>query len=106
LSARSTLTPLPLLLPLLSVCVLHRVAMLAIVGWAFPEIFGKFAADDIQSTHALEALEQAATAFWAQLIVLCGIVEVNQFRHYEDKNEFAFFDPLNLYPKDSAGQEK
>ena len=62
--------------------------MLAVVGWAFPEVFGKFNADDIQSTHALDALFQAATAFWAQLIVLTGVIELNQFRHNQSLNEY------------------
>ena len=33
-------------------------ARLAVVGWAWPEIVGKFASDDVISTHALDALQQ------------------------------------------------
>uniref|UniRef100_UPI003FA615AD light-harvesting protein XLH2 n=1 Tax=Tribonema minus TaxID=303371 RepID=UPI003FA615AD len=83
-----------------------RVAMLAVVGWAFPELVGKFASEDVTSTHALDALSQADPRFWTQFIILCGIVEANMYRHYQiNNNQYPFFDPLNLYPKDKAGQQ-
>jgi len=52
-----------------------RVAMLAFLGWVFPEVVGTFPANDITSTHAWEALSQADPQFWFQIVGVCGIVE-------------------------------
>ncbi|CAN0420462.1 unnamed protein product, partial [Phaeothamnion confervicola] len=81
-----------------------RAAMLAVVGWAWPEFFGRFASDDVTSSHGLDALVQTAPIAWIQIIALCGIIEGQMWRHRQSGSTAPFFDPLKLYPSDPAKQ--
>mmetsp|Transcript_5781 Transcript_5781/g.8672 ORF Transcript_5781/g.8672 Transcript_5781/m.8672 type:complete len:118 (+) Transcript_5781:564-917(+) len=80
--------------------------MLAVVGWVWPEIFGKLASNDVTTTHALEAIQQASGQWWVQFLFLCGVIEANKFKHENlEQNQYPFFDPFNLYPKDEEGKK-
>eukprot|EP00968_Pinguiococcus_pyrenoidosus_P020557 scaffold2448_cov250-Pinguiococcus_pyrenoidosus.AAC.8 len=111
-----------------------RVAMLAFLGWVFPEVVGTFPANDITSTHAWEALSQADPQFWFQIVGVCGIVEAAgfrqvlplprssptdphpslfalafaaaEYRHKISGAEGPFFDPAGIAPKDPAEFKK
>ncbi|CAM9307521.1 unnamed protein product [Discosporangium mesarthrocarpum] len=83
-----------------------RVAMLACVGFAFPEIYGMFDATDVTSPHGLEAIQQASPVAIAQIVAACGIVEANKYKHAQSGSEKPFYDPFMLWPKTEAKQEQ
>ncbi|CAM9814572.1 unnamed protein product [Pylaiella littoralis] len=58
-----------------------RVAMLACVGYAFPQIFGMFDATDVTSANGIDAILQTSPEALAQIVGACGIAEAAQWRH-------------------------
>ncbi|CAM9756587.1 unnamed protein product [Ectocarpus fasciculatus] len=83
-----------------------RVAMLACVGYAFPQIFGMFDATDVQSANGIDALFQTAPEAWAQIIGACGIAEAAQWKHQQSGETTPFYDPFKGWPKTEVQQEK
>ncbi|CAM9149783.1 unnamed protein product [Choristocarpus tenellus] len=83
-----------------------RVAMLAFVGFLFPEMFYMFDSTDITSPHGLEAIQQASPLGMAQIIGACGIVEANKWKHAQSGSTKPFYDPFMLWPKTEKEQEK
>eukprot|EP00977_Amphora_coffeiformis_P020730 scaffold8450_cov215-Amphora_coffeaeformis.AAC.12 len=57
-----------------------RSAMLANVGWFFPKVAGTFASDDVTTTDPLEAIFQADPQWWAQFLLICGVIESIKYR--------------------------
>ena len=56
-----------------------RSAMLATVGWVFPSIIGKFDGP-VDTVDPVEAILKCDPQWWAQFIVLCGLVEGAKYR--------------------------
>ncbi|CAM9189108.1 unnamed protein product [Sphacelaria rigidula] len=82
-----------------------RVAMLACVGYAFPQIFGMFDSQDVTSANAIEALLQTSPLALAQIVGVCGVVEAAQWRHQQSGSDKPFYDPFKQWPKTEAKQE-
>ena len=57
-----------------------RAAMLANVGWFWPKIVGTFSSDDVTTTDPMDAIWQADPQWWAQFLLLCGVVEGVKYR--------------------------
>ena len=54
--------------------------MLATVGWFWPQIVGTFDSDDVTTTDPIEAIMQSDPQWWAQFILLCGVIEGVKYR--------------------------
>jgi len=86
-----------------------RSAMLAVVGWVWPQVFGLWKGGPVQTTDPIEAIAQVPGSAWAQMIALCGALEaakVNWKSGIERDQTQPFFDPFGLYPEDAEGQAK
>ncbi|CAM9679710.1 unnamed protein product [Scytosiphon promiscuus] len=83
-----------------------RVAMLACVGYAFPQIFGMFDATDVTSANGIDAFFQTAPEAWAQIVGACGIVEAAKWKHEQSEETTPFYDPFKGWPKTEVEQEK
>jgi len=57
-----------------------RSAMLATVGWFFPQLVGTFSGDDVTTTDPIDAILQADPQWWAQFLLLCGTIEAIKYR--------------------------
>jgi hypothetical protein len=57
-----------------------RSAMLANVGWFWPKIVGTFDSDDVTTTDPIDAILQADPQWWAQFLLLCGVIEGVKYR--------------------------
>mmetsp|Transcript_23570 Transcript_23570/g.75629 ORF Transcript_23570/g.75629 Transcript_23570/m.75629 type:complete len:218 (+) Transcript_23570:1287-1940(+) len=83
-----------------------RVAMLAWVGWLFPQTIGTFPVDYVKTTDPVEAIAAVPMNVWAQLLVLGGVFECARYNWdnglfvfpFEDPE--VFFDPAKVCPKD------
>ncbi|KAJ8600640.1 hypothetical protein CTAYLR_006927 [Chrysophaeum taylorii] len=90
-----------------------RSAMLAVVGWVWPQVFGLWPGGSVTTTDPIAAISQVEPEAWAQMIILCGCAEaakVNWASGVDAKPFFdpdaLFFDPAKVYPADPAGQEE
>lgn len=92
-----------------------RAAMLGVVGWLWPQVFGLWQGGSVTTTDPIGALTQVPTNSWIQIIFLCGAIEANKHNYNEgaawvsgDERDASkvFFDPLGLYPSDAEGQAK
>jgi Chlorophyll A-B binding protein len=97
-----------------------RLAMLAVVGWPLAELFDKTIADAAGLPTALTkvgaspsflngGLEKIDVVYWAAVIALAGVVEIESSKVQEAKGKDytagdCGFDPLGLYPKTKEGQ--
>ena len=54
--------------------------MLANVGWFFPQWVGTFNSDDVTTTDPIKAFFEADTQWWAQFIIICGVIESIKYR--------------------------
>mmetsp|Transcript_19951 Transcript_19951/g.79560 ORF Transcript_19951/g.79560 Transcript_19951/m.79560 type:complete len:198 (+) Transcript_19951:70-663(+) len=90
-----------------------RVAMLAVVGWVWPQVFGLFPGGPVKTVDPIAAITQVPILAWAQMVMFCGILEAAKYnwsigvdaKPFFDP-EKTFFDPSCVYPKDAAGQEE
>jgi light-harvesting complex I chlorophyll a/b binding protein 1 len=57
-----------------------RSAMLATVGWYWPTLVGTFNSDDVTTTDPIDAMVQADPQWWAQFVLLCGVIEGIKYR--------------------------
>jgi len=57
-----------------------RSAMLASVGWLWPQYFGTFDSTDVTSTDPFKAFVEADPQWWAQFIIFCGTIEAIKYR--------------------------
>jgi len=83
-----------------------RVAMLASVGWIWPQIFGLWAADDVTTTDPIAAIGQVAPEAWIQMFLLAGTFEAMEYKHKMSGSTKPFWDPMNLMPKDPVALDK
>ncbi|GMI42969.1 hypothetical protein TrCOL_g3850 [Triparma columacea] len=91
-----------------------RSAMLATVGWVWPKWFGVFPGfTDVTTTDPVDAALQADTQWWAQFIILCGVIEANKYwaaqkgqSYMGGVNDTPFYDPFGIYPKTEEGRAK
>ena len=88
-----------------------RAAMLASVGWVWPQLFGLWKGGAVTTTDPIDAIMQVPTVAWAQFVVFCGAIEANKYNWAKGEGPMTdpskvFFDPFGLYPEDAAGQEK
>ncbi|EEC51380.1 protein fucoxanthin chlorophyll a/c protein [Phaeodactylum tricornutum CCAP 1055/1] len=97
-----------------------RLAMLAVAGWVFAELFDKPIADAVGLPTALTksgaspsilngGLEKIDIAYWLAVVTLAGIVEIENSKVKEDKGKDYIlgdcgFDPIGLYPKEKSEQ--
>ena len=97
-----------------------RLAMLAVVGWPLAELFDKPLADAMGMSTLLTktgaspsllngGLGKVDTLYWVLVILLAGIVEIENDKVRESKGKDytagdCGFDPLGFFPQDSAGQ--
>ena len=79
-----------------------RVAMLATVGWYWPNLVGKFASDNITATKPIDALFQMDKLALVQIVGLCGIIEFAMLRHRMSESTDPFYNVSKLLPKDEA----
>merc|ERR1719453_2755708 len=77
-----------------------RVAMLASVGWVWPQMFGLFNSDDVTTTDPIDAISQVAPEAWIQMLILAGCFESLEYKHKISGSEKPLWDPLELMPKD------
>jgi len=91
-----------------------RVAMLACVGWVWPQVVGTFPTDVVKTTDPVECLTAVPFVVWAQIVVLCGVMEAAEYNWARgilaepfgfDPTKI-FFDPAKVYPADAKGQEE
>merc|ERR1719198_2383728 len=83
-----------------------RVAMLASVGWVWPQMFGTWDSSDVTSTDPIEAFFQVDPAAWAQIVILGGCFELAEANYKKTDMAKPFWDPMNLTPKDEANYKK
>lgn len=57
-----------------------RAAMLANVGWFWPGLVGTFPSDDVTTTNQIDAIFQADAQWWAQWLLICGVIEGVKYR--------------------------
>ncbi|KAH8051965.1 S-adenosylmethionine-dependent tRNA (m5U54) methyltransferase [Aureococcus anophagefferens] len=84
-----------------------RAAMLAFVGWIWPQVFGLWKGGPVTSSDPIAALTEVPTVAWVQFIVFCGAIEANRLnydRGLERDTSKVFFDPLGLYPEDAEAR--
>jgi len=84
-----------------------RSAMLATVGWFFPQVVGTFQGDDVTTTDPIDAILQADPQWWAQFIVFCAVIENLKFNKVKEGKSFTgggepAIDYMGLYPADPA----
>ena len=97
-----------------------RLAMLAVVGWPLAELWDKPLADATglpslltksgESPSLLNGgLDKVDAVYWVAVVLLAGIVELENAEAKEDKKAYVpgdcNFDPLNLFPTDKEGQK-
>lgn len=87
--------------------------MLAFVGWYWPALVGTFDADDVTTTDPIDAILQADPQWWAQFILLGGVIESLKYKADLDGTSSytgegpAFFDWSGKWAGlDEAGQKK
>lgn len=96
--------------------------MLAVVGWPLAELFDKPLADAaglptlLTKTGASPSvlnggLGKVDVAYWAIVVALAGIVEIENDKVKEEKGKQYLlgdcgFDPLGFFPADKAGQKE
>ena len=83
-----------------------RAAMLAVVGWIWPQVFGLWAANDVTTTDPIAAIGQVNELAWVQILAACGMVEAADYNFKKTGSTKPFFDPLGFCPSDKAGFEK
>ena len=88
-----------------------RSAMLANVGWFWPQIYGTFNSDDVTTTDPIDAIIQADPQWWAQFIILCGVAEAWKFNKANEGQSFTggdvpVLDWTGLWPDDEEGRAK
>jgi len=82
--------------------------MLATIGWVFPKYF-HFAGG--VSTDPVAAFWESDTQWWAQFVLLCGVIEAQKFyaatngKGYLGGDVEPFYDPAGIYPKDAEGRK-
>jgi len=89
--------------------------MLATVGWVWPKWFGAFPGfTDVTTTDPIDAILQADTQWWAQFILLCGVIEANKFYAAQNGKSYMagttaddtpFYDPFGIYPRTEEGRK-
>jgi len=99
-----------------------RLAMLAAAGWPISELFDRKIANFIGAPAVVDATDRAPSVlngglgkispvYWVAVLVAAGAIDLLQ-NDKASKNEAGYFagnlgfDPLGLYPKDAAGQER
>mmetsp|Transcript_64601 Transcript_64601/g.76488 ORF Transcript_64601/g.76488 Transcript_64601/m.76488 type:complete len:234 (+) Transcript_64601:705-1406(+) len=97
-----------------------RLAMLAAVGWPLAELFDKTIANSLNLPVALTksgaspsllngGLEKIEPEYWVVVASIAGLAELSSQEAQEEKGKDytpgdCLFDPLDLFPKDKAGQ--
>lgn len=89
-----------------------RSAMLAVVGWVWPQVFGLWPGGKITTTDPVEAILKVEPIAWAQIILFCGCLEAARVNYNAGKDASpigpdpskTFFDPAAVYPTDEAGK--
>lgn len=98
-----------------------RLAMLCAVGWPLAELLNKQLAADFDLKPVLDAsdriptvlnggLEKISPVYWAAVVLGAAAIDLIQLDRSKKAN-YAFpgdlgWDPLKLFPKDKAGQER
>jgi len=85
-----------------------RSAMLACVGWLWPQFFGLWHSGPVTTADPVAAIAQVPMLAWIQIIVGIGVLEaakVNWRQGIERDSSKPFFDPAGLWPKDAASQK-
>jgi len=111
-----------------------RVAMMASVGWVWPQVFGLWSVNQggtlisglpVKTTDPIDAIQQVPTAAWVQIIGFCGVLEAARWNWEQQRQgketplpitqgwggrkgdpNRPFYDPFDIYPKDKAGQDE
>jgi hypothetical protein len=97
-----------------------RLAMLAAAGWPLSELFDRKLAAIIGAPAVVDSAERAPSIlnggldkvspiYWAACLALASAIEVYGMSQKKNANYTPGnlgFDPLGMYPKDSAGQER
>ena len=63
-----------------------RAAMLGVVGWIWPQVFGLWAGGSVTTTDPFEAIGQVPTVAWVQIIFLCGAIEAGKLNYNNRHN--------------------
>ena len=84
-----------------------RSAMLATVGWFWPQVVGTFDSNDVTTTDPIDAIMQADPQWWAQFIIFCGVIENWKYNKAKEGKSYTgggepAVDYLKLYPSDPA----
>lgn len=99
-----------------------RLAMLAAAGWPLSELFDKKIADGLGLAAVVDSADRAPSVlngglekinpiYWVGCLALAGAIDVYGISRSKSNDPAYFpgnlgFDPLGLYPKDKAGQER
>jgi Chlorophyll A-B binding protein len=99
-----------------------RLAMLAAAGWPLSELFDKKIADGLGLAAVVDSadrapsvlnggLEKVSPIYWVACLALAGAIDLYGISRSKSNDPAYFpgnlgFDPLGLYPKDAAGQER
>jgi Chlorophyll A-B binding protein len=99
-----------------------RLAMLAAAGWPLSELFDKKIADGLGLVAVVDSadrapsilnggLEKVSPIYWVACLALAGAIDLYGISRSKSNDPAYFpgnlgFDPLGLYPKDTAGQER
>lgn len=65
-----------------------RSAMLANVGWFFPQFVGTFDSNDVTTTDPIKAIFEADPQWWAQWLLICGIGEFYKYKQEQKGMSF------------------
>lgn len=86
-----------------------RSAMLATVGWVWPQVFGLWKGGPVTTTDPIDAIAQVPGSAWAQMVLLCGVIEAAKYnwkQGIERDSSKPFYDPLSIYPADAENRAK
>jgi len=65
-----------------------RAAMLANVGYFWPGMVGTFASDDVTTKDPIDAIFQSDPQWWAQWILICGVIEGIKWRGEQEGKSY------------------
>lgn len=62
--------------------------MLATVGWVWPATVGTFNSDDVTTTDPIKAILEADPQWWAQFILICGVIESFKYKSEQEGKSY------------------
>ncbi|KAJ1451855.1 chlorophyll a/b-binding protein domain-containing protein, partial [Pelagophyceae sp. CCMP2097] len=82
-----------------------RGAMLAVVGWVWPQLFGTIPGYPVSSGDPVAAVAEVPSLAWIQIFLFAGVCEAAK-ENWSKGPKAPVFDPFGNWPWDPAGRER